>query len=80
MKKLVLILGVLILTFASCKKEELCTSNCGIIVSDGIDSGCYWLDIQNECSENTKRFCFDENTWSNNFVGDNMCVTNEGSW
>jgi hypothetical protein len=80
MKKVILILGVLILTFASCKKEELCTSTCGIITADGIDNGCYWLEIQNECSENTKRFCFDQSTWSNNYVGDNFCVSNESAW
>jgi len=79
MKNLLVVLA-LSLAFASCKKEEVCTSNCGTIVNDGIDGSCYWLEIQNECSENTKRFCFDQNTWMNNYVGNSFCVTNEPSW
>jgi hypothetical protein len=81
MKKLVLILGLITMALSSCKKEEtLCTSNCGTIVNDGIDNGCYWLEIQNECTGNNKVFCFDQNTWQNNYVGGSFCVTNEPSW
>ena len=73
----------------SCKKEEeepetqtnqQC--NCGIIANDGIDSAtnCYWLEIRNECSGNKKKFCFDEDIWTNNYVGDRFCVSNVTSW
>tara|TARA_R110000868_G_scaffold184980_4_gene426739 strand:+ start:3729 stop:3971 length:243 start_codon:yes stop_codon:yes gene_type:complete len=80
MKKVLLILTVLTLTLASCDKE--CTSSCGTITSDGFDAStnCYWLEIQNTCSGNKKTFCFDENVWLNNYVGDSFCVTNEPSW
>ena len=88
MKKLMLILGMITMGLSSCKKEEItptnsnetCTSNCGTIVNDGIDNGCYWLEIQNECTGNNKVFCFDQNTWQNNYVGGSFCVTNEPSW
>ena len=68
------------MALSSCKKEEVCNSNCGTIINDGIDGSCYWLEIQNDCTGNNKVFCFDENTWMNNYVGGSMCVTNEPSW
>jgi len=80
MKKSILILSVLFFAFISCKKEELCTSNCGKITNDGIDGSCYWLEIQNECTNNKKTFCFDQSTWMSNYVGNNFCVTNEQGW
>ena len=82
MKKVLLVLGMITMALSSCKKEEVCDSNCGTIISDGINinTDCYWLEIQNECSGNNKVFCFDENTWTNNYVGDSFCVTNEPSW
>ena len=83
MKKVILILGMITMGLSSCDKEELCESaNCGTIVNDGIDSStdCYWLEIQNACSENNKVFCFDENTWMTNYVGDYFCVTGESGW
>lgn len=81
MKKSILILAVALL-FLGCNKEEICEpTNCGIIVNDGIDANnCYWLEIQNNCSQNNKKFCFDENVWLNNYVGDSFCVTNEAAW
>jgi hypothetical protein len=62
----------------SCSKDEPC--NCGTIANDGIDGNCYWLEIRNECSGNKKKFCFDQDVWTNNFVGDRICVNNENSW
>jgi len=91
MRKILLVLTV-ITGLLSCKKEEEQTStnntssnkqcNCGTIANDGIDTDpiCYWLEIRNECSGNKKKFCFDEDVWSNNFVGDRFCVTNVTSW
>ncbi len=73
---------MLMLVFAisiqSCKKDEPC--NCGVIANDGIDGNCYWLEIRNDCSGNKKKFCFDEDIWMDNNVGDNFCVTNQGDW
>ena len=85
MKKVVLVLGLITMALSSCKKEEkqeLCNTSCGTIINDGIDieTNCYWLEIQNECSGNNKVFCFDQNTWTNNFVGGSLCVTNEPTW
>lgn len=77
MKKLsFLLLAASMLT--ACKKDEPC--NCGTITDDGITNGCYWLEIRNECSGNKKEFCFDQDIWMNNHVGDNFCVTNEDEW
>ena len=75
--------------FTSCKKEDPDDSggsnsggqcNCGIIVNDGIDNNCYWLEIRNECSGNKKTFCFDQDVWMNGHPGDRFCVTNVSSW
>ncbi len=71
------IIIIIALLFASCKKEDC---NCGTIVSDGIDGDCYWLRIENDCSGNTKKFCFDYDTWFDGNPGENFCVTNETSW
>jgi hypothetical protein len=87
MKKAIFIL-MFASTIVSCNKEEeeapqsnkQC--NCGTIANDGIDSAtnCYWLEIRNECSGNLKKFCFDQDVWTNNYVGDRFCVTNVTSW
>jgi hypothetical protein len=66
------------LIFASCAKDEPC--NCGTIANDGIDGDCYWLEIRNDCSENKKTFCFDQDVWQDAHVGENFCVTGEREW
>jgi hypothetical protein len=80
MNKLILFFATLLMLVAatSCNKDEEC--NCGIIANDGIDGNCYWLEIRNDCSGNIKRFCFDEDTWLNNYVGSPFCVTNQREW
>lgn len=70
-------LGFLI---GSCEKEDVKPCNCGVIANDGIDDGCYWLEIRNDCTNNLKTFCFDQDVWMNNHVGKNFCVTNETKW
>jgi len=78
MKKLLLVL-IAAAFLASCTKEnEKC--NCGIIANDGINNGCYWLEIRNNCSGNKKTWCFDQDIWTNAFVGEEFCVTNVDSW
>lgn len=57
---------------------EDCT--CGIIANDGITDGCHWLEIRNNCSGNKKQFCFDEDVWMNNYVGNEFCVSNVSEW
>jgi len=78
MKKTMMFVAVISMILVSCKKEEQC--NCGTIANDGIDNGCYWLEIRNECSGNKKTFCFDQDVWMNASVGSHFCVTNEPSW
>ncbi|MFM9423133.1 MAG: hypothetical protein RIR06_1594 [Bacteroidota bacterium] len=78
-KATLLILALaMILGVSSCTKDEPC--NCGTIANDGIDGSCYWLEIRNECSGNKKKFCFDQDVWMNNYVGDRFCVSNQNSW
>ncbi|MDG1950070.1 MAG: hypothetical protein P8J32_04640 [bacterium] len=77
MKKILLLL-LLCVGMVGCQKEKDC--NCGIIANDGITDGCYWLEVRSDCSGNIKRFCFDEDVWFNNYVGDPFCVTNQPGW
>jgi hypothetical protein len=77
MKKYLLLI-IIALAFIGCKKDKDC--NCGIIANDGITNGCYWLEIRNDCSGNKKKFCFDQDIWMSNYVGDPFCVTNQPAW
>jgi len=80
MKKMIMFMGVVSLVLFSCKKEEAKPCNCGTVANDGIDNGCYWLEIRNDCSGNKKTWCFDQDVWMNAPVGSHFCVTNETSW
>lgn len=80
MKKLMMIM-ILAIGLVSCSKEEdnkQC--NCGTIANDGIDGSCYWLEIRNDCTNNKKKFCFDQDVWMNAYVGSNFCVSNQNQW
>ena len=84
MKKTLILLTIATLLF-SCKKEEpiadqLC--NCGIITNSGVDSqiGCYWLEIQNDCSGHKSLFCFEYNDWVDNSSKNRMCIDNVSNW
>jgi hypothetical protein len=80
MKKLIY-LTALTITLLSCKKyepEQDCT--CGVIANDGITDGCYWLEIRNSCSNNKKKFCFDQDVWMSAYVGSNFCVSGVQPW
>ncbi len=86
MKKSIFVTTVILIVFlfASCKKEEE-NCNCGIIANDGIStntdgSSCYWLEIRNNCTDNKKTFCFDEDVWMDGHPGEEFCVTNEKKW
>lgn len=76
--KQILVLLLLCVGMASCQKEENC--NCGTIANDGITDDCYWLEIRSDCSGNKKKFCFDQDVWFTNYVGDHFCVTNQPDW
>ena len=79
MKKSLLIFALSV-ALVACNKEETKQCNCGTIANDGIDNGCYWLEIRNDCTGNKKKFCFDQVVWSSAYVGSNFCVTNQGQW
>lgn len=72
-----------IIFFSSCEKEdneEIYDCTCGVIANDGITNGCYWLEIRNDCSGNKRSFCFDQDVWMVNYVGDRFCVLNVQPW
>ena len=77
MYRLILILSIFLL---GCGDDRPNKCNCGVIANDGIDSGCYWLEIRNDCSGNKKKFCFDQDIWMNAHIGENFCVTNSSGW
>ena len=81
MKRIILSIIIASTILVGCTKEEQeqhC--NCGTIANDGIDNGCYWLEIRSDCSGNKKRFCYDKDVWMNNYVCDHFCVTNQAGW
>lgn len=80
MKKILLILA---LAFTGCQKETPqppanCT--CGIVMNEGIENDCYFVDVKNDCSGNVKRFCLNSNDWMNFHVNDPICMSNENAW
>jgi|GEM_PF-1274801 hypothetical protein len=54
--------------------------NCGTVANDGIDNDCYWLELRNNCSDNKKTFCVDQDKWMDAHPGTQFCITNSGSW
>ena len=82
MKKLLMIMAIIIATLSSCTKKDITCepTTCGAIVSDGITDNCYWLEIENDCSKNKKKFCFAQNVWMSAYVGTNFCVTGVEPW
>ena len=79
LKTFTLLFGIM-LSISCTKEQEPEDCNCGTILNDGIDNGCYWLEIESQCSKNRKTFCFDQSVWIDNHPGDNFCVTNESGW
>jgi len=59
--------------------------NCGEIINDEIEFGqngaiYYTLTIKNNCSNNSKKFYFDYDTWLASPVGTEFCVENVATW
>ena len=75
MKKTIIGLAI-ILSIASCKKNEPC--NCGVVQSDRVSD--YSVVIKNNCSDNEKRFYLVPSDWVNAFVGESFCITDVTSW
>ena len=54
---------------------------CGYVIDKGVDQwGYYFLDVQNQCSGNIKRFSFDKNEWVNFRISDAICMSQNSSW
>jgi hypothetical protein len=60
--------------------DDLCA--CGIIVNDSIDESvnCYWLEVENDCTGNQKKFCVDQLIWYANKPGDRICFKYQSNW
>jgi hypothetical protein len=54
---------------------------CGYVIDKGVDQwGYYFLDVQNQCSGNPKRFSFDKRVWDTFKVSDAICMSQNSSW
>ena len=78
MKRLLVFVFAVTLLGSCTKEPQDC--HCGTIINDGIDNGCYWLEIESQCSGNSQTFCFDQSVWMNNYVGDQFCVEGVPDW
>jgi|TARA_B110000902_G_scaffold166131_1_gene189678 hypothetical protein len=85
MKKAIIVTFVTTLfTFAMFSCEREC--NCGEVTSDGMDTDpntselYYWVVIQNDCSDNYKKFYLEQSDWFDAYVGEPYCITNVDSW
>jgi hypothetical protein len=77
MKKVIYGLAI-ILSIASCQKEDAKQCNCGLVVSD--DASNYSVVIRNNCSNNQQTFTLLPGDWMNAYVGSNYCLSNVSSW
>jgi hypothetical protein len=77
MKKTIIGFAI-ILSIASCKKEDVKQCNCGLVVSDDVTN--YSVVIRNNCSNNERTFTLQPGDWMNAYVGSNYCITNVTSW
>jgi hypothetical protein len=71
-----IVLGV---TITGCKKEPVDCS-CGIITQDYIEGGIYYLEVQNECTNNKQWFSVSRDVWINGFIGSEQCFTSPSRW
>jgi hypothetical protein len=54
---------------------------CGYVLDKGSDEwGRYWMDVQNQCSGNIKRFTFEKRDWDTFRISDGICMTKNSSW
>lgn len=77
MKKVIFGLAI-ILSIASCKKDDVKQCNCGLVLSDNVSD--YSVVIRNNCSNNQQTFYLSAGDWMNAYVGSNYCITNVSSW
>jgi hypothetical protein len=66
-------------TFYYQPPQRDCT--CGYVLDKGLDQwGRYWLNVQNQCSGNIKRFTFDKRDWATFRPSDGICLSNNSTW
>ena len=54
---------------------------CGYVIDKGVDQwNNYFLDVQNQCSGNVKRFTFSKSDWADFQKSDGICMTQNSSW
>jgi len=54
---------------------------CGYVREKGVDQwGNYYIEVQNQCSGNMKRFTFEKDEWVKYQVADGICLTRNSSW
>lgn len=82
MKKIILLITIVIAGFTySCKKDNPTPNkpcNCGLIQSDDVTD--YSVVIENDCSNNNKKFYLQQGDWMSAYVGKHYCITNTTSW
>ena len=75
-----IIILITILSLSACDKETIRPCNCGTVANDGIDNGCYWIELRNHCTNNKKVFCVDQDKWMTAYIGSDFCISNEDRW
>jgi len=54
---------------------------CGYVIDKGVDQwGYYFLDVQNQCSGNVKKFTFSKSDWVDYQKSDGICMSQNSSW
>lgn len=54
---------------------------CGYVIDKGVDQwNNYFLDVQNQCSGNVKRFTFNKSDWNDFEISNGICMTQNSSW
>jgi len=55
--------------------------SCGYVLEKGVDDqGIYFMNVQNQCTGNIKRFIFDKSDWAQYQISDNICLKQNSAW
>ena len=73
---------VSIVTLLGCSKSDEC--NCGEILKDKIETVSgdkdYFLQVQNDCTNNIEWFQVSSEVYWNNYAGDDYCFNDVDNW
>lgn len=54
---------------------------CGYVLEKGVDDyGRYFMQVQNQCTGNVKRFVFEKDDWVQFKISDCVCLKQNSSW